>query len=392
MGRKPGDRLPPISHSVALVIAAWAVIFEISRLVREVASQPGNNDYRVFYLAAKAGVTWGWPHIYDPFLLQQLSTTTASAGAPDISPLYTYLNPPMLAWLLAAMTPLPFLVGFCIWAAVNAATLGAACRLVFSRSRMVWAAVFLGSIAVWPTAFALERGQPELLLFAVVIGSWWCADRGHNRTAGILLGLATFLKPQDIVLLPAVFLICRLGGATLWWLATTAAAAAISVAVLGPVGTGTYLGVTLWAASDPNFSASPLFSPFGAHTSLLIGQAVLAAAALAGVWLNRRSLRVAVAIGIAGTLVSSLHLHEYDRVGLVVAAWLAMDRFRSPVGMAWLVAGLVCIQLPAIGIRTPILVWQPLWLVWLAVPTYRLEIFQRVLQPPAPLERVTAAP
>jgi Glycosyltransferase family 87 len=381
---RASDRRPPILHAVLLVIGAWAVVFELLRFVGLVSSQPANNDYRVFYLAAEAGIRWGWPHMYDPSRLQELNASFALPVSSDISPLYTYLSPPLLAWLIATLVPLPFTVGFCIWAALNAGALGAACRLVFGHSRTVWIAVFLGSLAIWPSALAIERGQPELVLYALVIASWWCADRGHQRSAGLLLGIAGCLKPPAIVLLPAIFLLCGRGRAALWWLVTMVAAAAIFSVVLGPVGIGTYLGVTAWAASDPNFTATPFFSPFGSRTSLLVGQAMFAAAALVGAWINRRSLRRAVAIGIVGSVMSAVHLHEYDYVGLVVAAWLAVDRSPlSVANIAWLSVGVICAQLPAIGIRLPILVWEPLWLLFLTLPVGLtptvIRIFERTL-------------
>jgi len=236
---------------------------------------------------------------------------------------------------------------------------------VFGRSRSAWTLAFLSSLALWPAAFAIERGQPELLLYALVVASWWCAQRGHQRWAGVLLGLASCIKPQDVILLPAVFFICGFRLTALWWLAATGVAVALFAAALGPTGIGTYGGVMAWAASDPSFTATPLLSPFGPRASLLVGQAVFAAIALIGVWLNRRSLRVALAIGIVGTLTSAVHLHEYDYVGLVVSAWLAIDGSMSLDDIVWIGTGIVSGQLPAIGIRAAILIWLPLSLGFL---------------------------
>jgi Glycosyltransferase family 87 len=359
--------LPPLQLAIPIVVAAWAVVFEGWRFVTMVQSQPANNDYRLFFLAAKAGVTWGWPHMYDPARLALLNQSFGTFGSSDISPLYTYLNPPLLAWLIAIVTPLPFAVGLYIWTALNILALGAACGLMFGRTRSTWALAFLGSLAVWPTAFAIERGQPELLFYALVVASWWCVQRGQQRWAGVLLGLAGCLKPQDMILLPAVYLICGFPRTMLWWLATTAFAVGVFAAVLGPTGMGTYLGVMERAASEPNFTAAPFISPFGTPFSLLVGQGLLVAIALFGVWMNRRSLRVALAIGIVGTLTSAVHLHEYDYVGLIVAAWLATEGPVSALDLAWIGAGILSAQLPAIGIRTAILIWQPLWLGFLAV-------------------------
>lgn len=363
------DSLPPLRLAIPIVVAAWAVVFEAWRYLSIVRTQPGNEDYRVFYLAAKVGLTWGWGHMYDPSRLQALNSGFGAVGSSEISPLYTYVNPPLLAWLIAPLTPLPFSLGLLVWTAMNVCALVVASRLVFGHNRTVWALAVLGSLAVWPTAFAIERGQPELLLYALVVGAWWCARRGHERWAGVILGLAGCLKPSDILFLPLVFLICGYRRTALWWLATSAAALAVFAAALGPIGLGTYLGVSAWSASDPNFTSTPFLSPFGPRLSLLVGQGIFAALAVAGVWLNRRSLRLAIAIGIVGTLSSAVHLHEYDYVGLVFAAWFVIDGPISIAAMAWLATGIICLQLPAIGIRTAILVWQPIWLAFLALHT-----------------------
>src|SRR6266581_3837331 len=311
--RGPSKRLPPLRIAIPIVVAAWAVLFEAWRFVGTVSTQPGNNDFRVFYLAAEAGATWGWPHMYDPSKLELLKQSFGVVGSANIAPLYTYLNPPLLAWLIAILTPLPF----------------------------------------------------SLLLYALVVASWWCAQRGHQRWAGVLLGLASCIKPQDVILLPAVFFICGFRLTALWWLAATGVAVALFAAALGPTGIGTYGGVMAWAASDPSFTATPLLSPFGPRASLLVGQAVFAAIALIGVWLIGRSLRVALAIGIVGTLTSAVHLHEYDYVGLVVSAWLAIDGSMSLDDIVWIGTGIVSGQLPAIGIRAAILIWLPLSLGFL---------------------------
>jgi len=370
------QRQPPLQLAIPIVVAAWAVVFEAWRFVTMVQSQPANNDYRVFYLAAKTGITWGWPRMYDPATLAALNQSFGMSGSSSISPVYTYLNPPLLAWLIGILTPLPFTAGLYLWTALNIVAIAAACRLMFGRTS-TWALALLGSLAVWPTAFAIERGQPELLLYALVVASWWCVQRGQQRWAGVLLGLAGCLKPQAVVLLPAVYLICGFPRTMLWWFATTAFAGAIFAAVLGPTGIGTYLGVSVWSASDPNFTAAQLISPFGTRFSLLFGQGLFAAIALLGVWMNRRSLRVALAIGIIGTLTSGVHVHEYDYVGLIVAVWFATDSSVSALDLAWIGAGIVCAQLPAIGIRTAILIWQPMWLGYLAVRA-KLPLSSRV--------------
>ncbi len=359
-------RLPPFRLAIPAVSAAWAVAFEIPHFISMVRTDPANTDFRLFYVAAQAGLRWGWPHMYDPDRLQQLSSTfVPSDGA--IASYYTYLNPPLVAWLVTPLTALPITSALYIWTAINIAFLVAAWWLAGPGTGFARFTVLLVSLAVWPTVLSLERGQPVLITYALAIGCWWMAGRRREVEAGVLLALAWAIKPQDVALLPAVLLLCGFYRAAAYWLVTTVAVWAVFALILGPTGMGTYLAVMAWASSDPSYTATPLLGPFGAQTSLLLTQFVFGIGALAGVWRQRRSWRVAFAIGLVGTTVSSIHLHEYDLVALVVAAWLALGEPTSAVELAWLAIGVVCAQAPAIGIRLPILLWQPIWLAILSL-------------------------
>lgn len=358
--------LPPLRLAVPAVAAAWAIAFEVRRLVGLVAEDPAANDFRLSYVAAQAGMQEGWPHMYDPFWLQHFSN--AFVGSPPITPEYTYDFPPLLAWLVIPLTVLPIAAAFFSWTAVNVASFAAASRLAFPGDVYKWLAILLVSLALWPTVFSLERGQPVLVVFGLAILSWWLADRRRERWAGVMLGVAWAIKPQVLLVLPAVFLLCGRPRAAAWWLLTTAIAWTSFALVLGPGGLGTYLGVLDWAASSPGFASAPIVAPLGPVASLVVSQAIFGAISLAAVWRHRGSLRIAFAIGLVGTLAFGVHLHEYDYAGLVVAAWLVLGAQRVTVfELVWLAIGVVCGQLPAIGIRWPIVLWTPLWLLvlWL---------------------------
>ena len=357
--------VPPLRLAAPAIAAAWALAFEVSRLIGLVAKDYTANDFRLFYVAAQVGVRWGWSTIYDPGR-QQLMSEALGPGHPAIIALYTYNFPPLVAWIAALLLFLPLPAAFYAWGGLNVGALVAASRFAFPGETFKWLTALLISLAVWPTAFSLERGQPALLVFALAITCWWLAAKGRERWAGAALGVAWAIKPQVVLLLPAVLLLCGFPRAFAWWLLTTAAAWTLFALVIGPTGLGTYLAVLSWESSDPGFATTPLVAPFGRGTSLLLGQALFAGVTLAAVWRQRRSLRIAFAIGIAGTLLSAVHLHVYDYVGLVVAAWLVLGRETvSVIDIAWIAVGVVCVQLSAIGLGWPILVWQPIWLVLL---------------------------
>lgn len=358
--------LPPLRLAVPALAAAWALVFEVPRFVGLVVQDAAANDFRLIYVSAKVGLNSGWSHMYDPGLQEAIAKQLTAYN--PISAIYTYEFPPLLAWIVVPLTLLPIAGALYVWTAVNVASFVGASRLAFPGDVYKWLAVLLVSLAIWPSVFSLERGQPVLIVFALAILSWWLAARGRDRWAGVALGVAWALKPQVLLLLPIAFLMAGKPRATTWWLLTTAIAWTVFAVVLGPTGLGTYLGVLAWTASDPGFASAPIVSTFGPTFSLVAGETLLAAIALAAMWRHRGSLRITFAIGLVGTLASAVHLHEYDYVGLVAAAWLVLGAERvSAFELGWMAIGIVCGQLPAIGIRWPIVLWTPLWLLvlWL---------------------------
>jgi hypothetical protein len=359
------SRLPPLRLAIAAVVAGWALVFEIARLIGLVRHDPAATDFRLFYVAADAGLKWSWSSIYDPNALHLLSERFGRADS-QISPDYMYQNTPILAWAVAPLTETDLPTALWIWTAINVAALVAAVWLTFPISRMARFTLLVGLLALWPTAFSLERGQPVLLTYALAIGCWYFAARRRNLAAGVLLALACVLKPQDVALLPIALLLCGFRRAAIAWLVAMIGLVAASMAVLGPVGVRGYVTALTWTASSAGFTAAPLINVGGAHASLLLSQAAVAAVAVAGMWLQRRSWNRAFAIALVGTIASGIHLHEYDYVGLVVAAGVILIEPTSLRMLCWLMVGVVCAQLPSIGVRLPILFWESAWLAILA--------------------------
>jgi alpha-1,2-mannosyltransferase len=77
----------------------------------------------------------------------------------------------------------------------------------------------------YPVWQHLHAGQFTILLFALIVGAWYCESRGHSWLAGFLLGFATLLKIYPILLLGYALLRGR-------WRVIGGAAATILVLVL----------------------------------------------------------------------------------------------------------------------------------------------------------------
>ena len=365
--RSPAQNVPPLSQAVPALAAVLALLFEIPRLLPIIVSKPEATDFRRFYAGALVGMRYGWPHIYDVDRLREVSLPLGPGVGADAFSLFN-MNPPIVMWVLVPFTLLPLAAALTVWSVVNVASFIGASRLVFPRGGFTWATVLLVSLAVWPSVFSLERGQMEPIVYSLAVLSLWTAERGQQRWAGILLALATAFKPQDVYLLPVVFVICGKVRAAAWWALAGAVLLVLFAVVEGAEGMGTDIAVVWYSVNaDPSFIARPFIAPFGPDTSLLVGQALTALLSLAAAWRQRGSLRIAFAIGIAGTLASGVHLHVYDYVGLVVAAWLVISESASLPEIGWIGLGVVCAQLAALLITWPILVWQDVWILLLGL-------------------------
>jgi hypothetical protein len=361
-------RLPPLSLAVPALAAAWALVFEVPRFVDLVRSDAGVTDFRRFYAAAEVGIRYGWPQIYDVGRLRDVSLPLGPGVGSDPFSLF-YMNPPVVAWALVPFTLIPLSAALVAWSLVNLASFVAASRAVVSQGGFVWMTTLLVSLAVWPSVFSLERGQMEPIVYGLAIASLVTAERGHQRVAGACLALAMAFKPQDVFLLPAIFVICGMFRVAVWWLLTSTGLLALFVLTVGAQGIGTNIAVVWWSASaDPSFIARPFIAPFGPDISLVVGQALFALFSLAAAWRQRRSLRIAFAIGLVGTLASGVHLHVYDYVGLVAAGWLVVSESASSVPeLGWLGLGVLCAQLTSLQIIWPILIWQDIWILVLGM-------------------------
>lgn len=371
---------PPLRLAIPATIGAWAVVFAVYRFATLLVNDPTANDFRLDYAAARVGLTWGWSHTYDLDKLQSVSEQLG-ANVAHVASWFTFVNPLLLAWLVAPLTAVPLPVAFVVWSIINVTAFIAAWRITCSGDTFTRYTILLCSLAVWPAAYAVERGQPVLLGYALAAGCWWMAARRRDVEAGILLALAWALKPQDFLLLPAVLLLCGHARAAAWWLLSSAALWLAFGVALGPDGIGTYLGILAWIQANLDYRAGML-TALPIPGPLLAYQALLIAVSLVALWRKRRDWDTAFAIALTGTILASPRVLAYDYVALIVSAWLVLRRPRSVLEIAWLGVGAACAQFLAIGSAIPIALWQPVWFAILAL---------RPSEPRAPETQAVAA-
>src|ERR1700694_5759587 len=96
---------PPLWLAVATVVAGWAAVYDIGVCLLLFVQRPIHADFRIFYVAAEAGLRYGWSSIYDVSVLRSLSASFPAEQS-YINSAVVFIHPPILAWLIAPLTAL----------------------------------------------------------------------------------------------------------------------------------------------------------------------------------------------------------------------------------------------------------------------------------------------
>lgn len=296
----------------------------------------------------------------------------AVSGLQDI---FAWHYPPTFQLLITPLALLPYLAAFVAWVV---ATL-AACTVVVRR--LAPASQTLVLFLAFPgTYLNLAQGQTGFLTAALFGGAVLLLER-RPVAAGILIGLLSY-KPHFGLLIPLALICGRQWAAFIAASVTTLAFGAASAILLG---------VDAWVAFWHNApllreileqGGVPWDKMMSLFTSLrLLGlgvgpayalQALLAVAMAAGVawaWWNDVTPRLAAAILVAGALLATPYVFDYDMVVLAVPvallAWDGLERGWRPGDREILVAAwLAPLLSPVIAHATGI---QVGWLCLLAV-------------------------
>lgn len=352
---------PPLWLAAAAIASFWGVIFGVARLIRVFLDDPAGNDFRVFYAAAKVGLGQGWSHLYDADLLR-----AASSGFPLRDRVYDsahyYVNPPLLAWIVAPLTALSEPAAFVLWTVLGLAAFGVAWAVACPFSGLARITLLLLGLALWSVHESLRFGQPTLLTMALIALAWQQAGRDRPIAAGALLAFALMLKPQNVILVPVALLISGRRQVFIAFFGWAAVLSITSVLSLGSAGINSFLAATAMVQSDPVHQYDTLAYVFGVGPLTYAAELVLGALAMTVAYFRRAELDVVFALGLLGSVMASPHLHQPDYSLSVLAAWLVL---RTGPGLAhklWLVLGIPACQLTAIGLPLPQLLWQTGWL------------------------------
>jgi hypothetical protein len=390
-------RRPPLWLAAAATASGTAAAYAVGFWTFLFAAGPIHEDVRMTYVAAQAGLRYGWPAIYDEATLRSLSAAFP-AGARLIDPVYTYLNPPLLAWLFSPFTLFSEPVAYALWTALSLAALVLAWRVVAPYAGLAKLTLLLLALGLWPVLLAFYFGQPTMLLLVLIAGAWWLMTHDQPLAAGAALAIATFLKPQDVILLPVVLLASGRYKPVAGWLIGCAVLGVATMVALQPAGLSSW-----WSALQRGQASS-------AHLEYTLGHffglgpltytlwALQCAAAVAVAWWRRENPDMVFAAGILGTAAVAFHFHELDYSILVLAAWLFLRTSPPLWQRLWLLAGIVTMQAMTFGPQTanepiwdvathaPQLIWDAVWLGILVVTSLPLNRLAAVERPVAAAE------
>jgi hypothetical protein len=380
VNRDPRPGRPPLWLAAAAVAAAWAALYDIAVWVVLFVRQPVHPDFRIFYVAAEAGIRYGWSSIYDVPVLRSLSSSFP-AGQNYINSALPYIHPPILAWLIAPLTALPLPVAYAIWSALLLAALVWAWYIAAPYSGLRKVALLFVALALWPVLDSFYYGQPSTLTLALLAASWWLCSKDRPIAAGVALAFATALKPHTVILVPLALAASGRFKPVFSWAAVCGLLVGGFALTLGPTGIGNWWQALVYGQTDTGQAMYTAAYLFGSGPVSYALEALQGVVAIVIARRRRADLNVVFALGILGSLAFAFHLHQYDYIELILAAWLVLRTAPPLWHRLWLLAGAATLQTIALGQPLPQLVWDAGWLVILGAGS-SVAIGESVSAPP----------
>ncbi|TAN31545.1 DUF2029 domain-containing protein [bacterium] len=294
-------------------------------------------DFHTYEAAARVGLQQGWSHIYDQPLVaaEQKLLVPSQRSQP-------FLSTPPVAWLAAALAPLPYVPAYAVWAVL--ALLAFAAALAWSGAShgvIRWIAV-AAAIAPWWVLHAVVLGQVVPLVAACVVVAWRLLREDRNVAAGLVLS-SLLLKPNTAILVPIALLVAGRHRSFMTWAVAAAALVGVSLLMLGPHGASAYLSQL----------AGPL--PRGAQSLTLEGalgiggvaaaavRLAIVGAALAAAFRLRESPGLVIAVAAVASLLVAPYLHASDLCLLAAAGWMVWEdrpaaAWRAALAVGWIIA------------------------------------------------------
>lgn len=346
-----------IVYSCAFLLVYLFLAIYLPLTLKHGADPQGNPlgcDFIVFWSASHLGLSGHAASAYDPAVLYQVERSALPLV--DFKAQSTWQYPPGFLLLVLPLSLLPYFLSLLLYLVATLAAYAAVVRRILPRPES------LLPVLAMPAVFINAGGGQNGFITAALISSALLLLESRPAWAGLLIGLLT-VKPQLGLLLPLVLvcgrhwraLLFACFGASLWQ--------GLSLVLLGYDTLDAFLSrlpvVAGWLADGlmpmkkmPTVYAllrllgAPAAAAYAAHAAVAVG----AAAAVAWMWWQRVDTSLRYAGLVAGTLLISPYLYDYDLVWLAPALmWFAEYGLRrgwrrgerEVMVAAWLLPGLV---------------------------------------------------
>jgi hypothetical protein len=305
----------------------------------------GHADFRQLYAAGYMVRTGHAGELYNIRAQQQFQDVLVGNDEPALP----FIRPAYQALLFVPFSLLPYRTAYLAFLGVNFVLLAMTFWLLRLNMRTlfrVWRGlpVFL-FLVFYPIALALMQGQDSILLLLLLAAALAALEHGHERRAGILVGLGLF-KMQIVIPIALLFLLWRRWRFFAGFALSAGLLSLISLRVVGFAQTVAFAR-TLFSVGTGQAAAHPfplrlsimanlrglLFGLLGSRLpSVWIQALTIAASILVLLWValavpGKQKTADAFIIAITASLIVSYYLFIHDLSVLLIPIVITLDRF-----------------------------------------------------------------
>lgn len=347
------NRFAPTRDRLWLVFGGWAALSVLSAAGMYVAVFLGasgamiGGDFSVFHLAGEEALAGRAAALYDPAAFQA-RLNAVWPGRDDLN--LTWQYPPSYLLLVAPFAPLPYLLGFTLWALATGAL------MIRALDHRIDDRLILFGLVASPAAFAaFVTGQNGFLTAALLLTAAF-EPKSRPLLAGLAAGLLT-VKPHLGLLIPIAYLAAGCWRAAGVAALTGAALAALSLAAFGAGPWIEFAGAVAAVSGKVAAQLMPLAKmaspysaalyaglPNGAALVFHAGLSLIAVLCVWRVWRRSDDAMARAAVLLAATLLAAPYGFYYELIilGFPVAfvalrglsrGWLKYER--AGIALAW---------------------------------------------------------
>jgi hypothetical protein len=365
-----------------LALGAFIIFYDFSKAPQEIS---GSVDFPAFYNAGRIINEFPPARLYDRALQHRFYLEIAPNSAEDRYFAYA----PFFAIFFSPLSRLSFPIAFTCWVIISLGFFVAGFGFAWSglpteyRARSFAIAVSFLPFYSW----CLLAGQVS------AFGFFWLAlslylDKNHRFASGCALAMLLY-KPTLLILLLPMLLVTQRWRTLLGFALAASTLVALSLAVVGFSGIGSYLDMLRFFAEAKAsgrltrlevdiFAFFSLFVGRGLAVWLGLGLAILITPMLILTW--RRQPETAWAHAITWTLILNFYVLIYDTTLLILSViiFVSMFKLRLPRAFRWLLLLLFLVAWAEVDI-VRLLGVQIMSLVLITFGCYQLYVSRSIL-------------